>query len=454
MTELSFSHAAAAIGARHIGPEAWIRSVSTDTRTLRAGDLFVALKGPNFDGHDHLEAARGAGAAGALVERESRCPMPLLAVPDSRLALGRLGATWRRRSAAQVVAITGSNGKTTVKEMLAAILGQVGKTLATGGNLNNDIGVPLTLLRLQDEAYAAVEMGANHAGEIAYLTALTRPDVALLINAGRAHLEGFGSLEGVARAKAEIAQGLGPQGLFVFDADAPWVHLWRQQGAHCRVLTFGLGEGADVRLDETETGVEWDADGFSSRFRLHLPAETLDIKLHLGGAHNRRNALAAAAAAHAAGIPAAAIGAGLAALRPLKGRLDPLPGRHGVGLIDDSYNANPDSVLAAIDLLGTAPGRRFLVLGELAEMGPQGQGFYAEIGAYAREQGIDGLYVTAEACAAAAAFGPAAECHAEPAALIAALEQRMRAGDRVLVKGSRRARMERVIQALQQAEAG
>lgn len=454
MTALTFSQAAAAIGARHLGAEAQIRAVSTDTRTLAQGDLFVALRGPNFDGHDHLAAAARAGAVGALVERESAQPFPLLVASNSRLALGRLAAEWRRRSPARVVAVTGSNGKTTVKEMLAAILGQAGETLATRGNLNNDIGVPLTLLRLQEEAFAVVEIGANHCGEIADLTALTRPDVALLINAGRAHLEGFGSLEGVARAKGEIAQGLGADGVFVFDADSPWAGLWRKLGEHCRILTFGSAGQADVGLDEAGATVQWDETGFCSRFRLTLAGEALDIKLHLGGLHNRRNALAAAATAHALGVSADQIIAGLGRLRPVKGRLAPVRGRNGAALVDDSYNANPDSVLAAIDLLSTAPGRRVLVLGELAEMGPDSERFYAEIGAYARAKGIDQTLATAEAAAAARAFGAGGASFGEIQALIETLAGRLGPDDRVLVKGSRRARMERVVAALAQPGAG
>ncbi|MES9855841.1 MAG: UDP-N-acetylmuramoyl-tripeptide--D-alanyl-D-alanine ligase [Sedimenticola sp.] len=445
MIEFSFSRAAEQLSARHLGPESHFSAVSTDSRTLAAGDLFVALEGPNFDGHNYLELAAQHGASGAMVQHEVATGLPLLQVDSTLKGLGRLAALWRQRAGASLVAVTGSNGKTTVKEMLASILRCRGEVLATEGNLNNEIGLPLTLLRLQEQPYAVVEMGANHTGEIDYLSRIAQPDVALLINAGRAHLEGFGSLEGVARAKGEIINGLADNGCFIFNADDRWAGLWRQMAGERTYRTFGTVQSADVSSPEEAWEIVWSDGGFFSRFPVSTPEGELQVKLPMAGRHNRMNALAAITAAQVMGVDLSQISSGLESLRPVKGRLYPLVGSNGMQLVDDSYNANPDSVSAAIEVLATAPGRRFLVLGELAEMGAGGERFYRELGELARRSGIEHLYAVGAAVAAVDAFGNGGCGFAGRDELIEGLQQRLEPEDCVLVKGSRRAGMEQVI---------
>jgi len=431
------------------GQDAVVSGVASDSRTLRPGQLFVALRGPNFDGHNYVEAAARRGAAGAVVERPAGDVLPWLQVERSRLALGRLGALWRRRSPARLVAVTGSNGKTTVKEMLAAILRRVDDTLATQGNLNNDIGLPLTLCRLQNERFAVVELGANHPGEIGYLSRLAQPQVALLNNAGPAHLAGFGDVEGVARAKAEILEGLAPDGLFVFNADDPHAPLWRALGAAVRQLSFGTGEAADVRSPAGSLELYWDEEGFRSEFDVSLEGDRFRVAMGLAGEHNRMNALAAIAAAHALGISREAMVEGLASLRPVAGRLAPRRGPRGVRVVDDSYNANPASVRMAVELLRRAPGRRLLVLGDLGELGEDAEKLHGELGLYARRRGVDLLFTCGPLSRAAAiAFGGGARHFDSREELTEALGEQLRSGDTVLVKGSRAAAMEKVVEAL------
>ena len=447
MIAFTLAEMAPAIHARHLGSDSRFAAVSTDTRTLVNGDLFVALKGPNFDGHDYLDQALAQGAVAAVVDHEMPLECPQLVVPDTRIALGLMAAEWRQKSTAQVIAVTGSNGKTTVKEMIAAILSRNGTVLATQGNLNNDIGLPLTLMKLQDEKFAVIEMGANHPGEIAYLSKITRPDVALLNNACRSHLEGFGTLEGVAKAKSEIVSGLAETGCFVFNADDNFAPFWGGVAAGRRLCTFGIRQPADISSPGS-LELQWHAQGFSSRFAVNIPTGSLTIDLPLAGEHNRMNALAAIAASLQVGASEQNIVDGLASIRPVKGRLQPLQGRQGVWLIDDSYNANPDSVGAAINVLAQAPGRRFLVLGELGELGQGTLGFYRELGQQAQAAGIDHLYAVGEAGEAAQQMTRGGAVFEHRESLIERLQQELRSGDRVLVKGSRRAGMEKVINAL------
>jgi len=442
---------AAHIGARCLGADRSFARVGTDTRTLAPGALFVALKGPRFDGHDHLNDAAARGAVAAMVSRLADAPFPLVLVSDTRLALGELARLWRERWGARVLAITGSNGKTTVKEMAAAILGRLGETLATTGNLNNDIGVPLTLLGLHDQAFAVVEMGANHPGEIAYLSRIARPDVALVNNAGAAHLEGFGSVEGVARAKGEILEGLGEQGVLVLNADDPHAGLWKALAAERgrQVRSFGMRWPADVRSPESEARTHWVEGGFRTRFPVLTPEGEVEVELRLGGRHNRMNALGAIAACQPLGADAAAVQRGLAGLRPVRGRLQPRPGVNGMQLIDDSYNANPDSVAAAIEVLASAPGRRILVLGELAELGRDALGLHAELGERARRGGVQRLYgVGPLSQAAVERFGPGASWVDNRERLTEALLRDCGPDDFLLIKGSRSSRMDLVADAL------
>ncbi len=422
------------------------RGLSTDSRRIKPGELFVALRGPSHDGHDYLAGALERGAAAALVEQFQPLALPQLRVADSIRALGRLAATWRRRFRYPLIALTGSNGKTTVKEMLASILRQCGPVLATEGNLNNHIGVPLTLARLGSEyAYAVIEMGANHVGEIGYLTALAQPDVALVTNAGPAHLEGFGSLDGVARGKGEIYQGLGAEGIAVINADDHYADYWRSLTTGHRVIDFGLEQQALVRAQQPAAG--------GKRFALRLQDEAVgEVCVPLPGRHNIRNALAAAAAAHAVGVPAGAIVAGLAAVQPVGGRLRAVAGCYGSTVLDDSYNANPASLAAGMEALAAAGGAGWLVLGDMAELGADAVALHAAAGTQARTLGISRLFAVGPLSAAACeAFGTGAAHFDDQSALIEGLTVSLKAAPtppQILVKGSRSMRMERVVTAL------
>ncbi|MEW6354513.1 MAG: UDP-N-acetylmuramoyl-tripeptide--D-alanyl-D-alanine ligase [Pseudomonadota bacterium] len=447
MIRMHLSAAAHALHARHDGADVEFTGVSTDTRTLTPGALFTALVGPHFDGHDFIEQAVARGAAAALVSRATRGKLPSLTVPDTRLALGRLAHTWRRRFDFPLVAITGSNGKTTVKEMTAAILGRAGAVLVTQGNLNNDIGVPLTLFRLDAaQRYAVIEMGANHLGEISYLTGLARPTVALITNAGPAHLEGFGSLDGVARGKGEIYAGLDEHGVGVVNHDDAYASLWRKLIGARRCVSFGLTPGADV----TAT---WRATDTGSDVQLRTPRGSVDIALPLPGRHNVMNALAAAAASLAAGATLEHVQQGLESMHGVAGRLQIKTGYRGARVIDDTYNANPASLAAAVQVLSGYAPHAWLVLGDMGELGADGAALHEQAGAQARAAHIERLFSVGILSAhAARAFGPAARHFATQdelsAALRAALDAAAPEKITLLIKGSRAARMERVVAAL------
>jgi UDP-N-acetylmuramoyl-tripeptide--D-alanyl-D-alanine ligase len=437
-------------GGRLEGADAAFGDVVTDTRNLKRGQLFVALTGPNFNGSDFIGAALNAGAAGALVSALQPARLPQILVPDTQVALERAAGAWRTFFEGPLVGVAGSNGKTTAKEMTAAILSQAGDCLATRGNLNNHIGVPLTLLRLSAaHRFAVIEMGANRAGEVAALVALARPSIGLITNAGAEHLEGFGSLEGVARAEGEMVAGLAATGTAVINADDEFAGLWRGS-TPARVVTFGLRSPADFSASEVQTLVG--AAGFRTQFRLTTPAGSTLIELALGGAHNVANALAAAAAAASAGATLAHISAGLSSVRAVPGRLQFKQAAGGAWLIDDSYNANPSSVRAAIEVLASLSGRRWLVLGDMGELGNFAAEAHSEIGEFARAQGIERLYATGTLMARAVeSFGAGARWHADAASLSAALDVALKeAGPevRLLVKGSRFNRLERVVDAL------
>ncbi len=444
---MSLAQAAVIVGASG-RPAGDFSGVSTDSRTLRRGELFVALEGPRFDGHDYLPAVAAAGAAGALVRR-AHPALPCLEVADPLTALGRLAAAWRARFDIPVLAITGSSGKTTVKELLAAALAGLGPVLATRGNRNNHIGVPLTLLELRDTHRAAVvEMGMSHAGEIAHLTDLTRPTLGLINNAGPAHLEGLGNVAAVARAKGELIERLPPDAVAVLNADDAHCPLWRRLAGGRQIITFGLDRPADVTAD-----CRMAADG--TDVELRTPNGTVSTRLGLLGRHNVRNALAATAAALAAGASLADVAAGLRTTRPVSGRLYPLPAQQGARLIDDSYNANPLSVQAAIAVLAGLPGERVLVLGDMGELGADAAALHGECGAAARAAGIEHLITLGPLSAAAAvAFGPGAVACRELAELLDVVRALLRPDVTVLVKGSRSAGMERVVQALARPPTG
>jgi len=487
---MRLSDAARALGATMTGADVEFTAVSTDTRQLPPGCLFVALRGPRFDGHAFVDQAMQGGAAAVMVEAsqaaqrtphamenegpprvfpplEGRSPrsgdfgVGLLLVADTRLALGRLAAWHRAQMPARLAAITGSNGKTTVKEMLAAILAEeVGAeaVLATAGNLNNDIGVPLTLLRLTPaHRYAVIEMGMNHAGEIDYLTYLARPDVALVNNAMRAHLEGLGSVEAIARAKGEIYAGLKAGGIAIVNADDAFADYWLGLNGGHRVLRFGHAAGADVRISgHAESAGERaralaHADPMSaSQFPLVLdtPQGRIETSLRVSGEHNRRNAAAAAAAALALGASSGAVARGLAAFTGAKGRLRVHPCILGATLIDDTYNANPDSMLAAIQVLAARPGHRILVLGDMGELGPDAAALHREVGERAKAAGIERLLGLGEMSAhTAQGFGAGAMHFERIEELLAEIECALGPEVTLLVKGSRFMKMERVVNA-------
>ncbi len=443
------SEAAARIGGRIEGADVRFDSVGTDSRGDCTGQLFVALRGERFDAHGFVVQAWQKGAAAALVDHRVEADIPQLVVDDTRLGLGRLAAAWRERITGKVIAVTGSNGKTTCKEMIAAVLGQVGSVHATSGNLNNDIGLPLTLLAARDQDFLVLEMGANHPGEIAFLTAIGRPDIAVITNAGSAHLEGFGSLEGVARAKGEIARGLPADGTFIVPSDSPWIGLWNDLAASRRILTCGPGTGAKIHAETDGIRGVWDENGFRTDFTVRVGGSTLELELGLAGLHNIRNALVSVAVATVLGVGPEAIRAGLAGLKPVPGRLYPRRGLGGLRLIDDSYNANPDSVRAAIEVLVGLPGRHWLVLGDLEELGADAEELHRGLGETARAAGVEVLYtVGALSAAAAEAFGAGGKHFPDQASLISELRERVGSHDLVLIKGSRRAAMERVADAL------
>ena len=427
--------------------------VHSDTRSLKPGDLFVALKGENFDAHDFLPAARAAGAVAALAERGlAEAGLPGLLVPDALAALQQLATAWRRRFTLPLIAVTGSNGKTTVTQMIASILRAADgeAAFATQGNFNNHIGLPLTLLRLREHhRRAVVELGMNHPGEIALLSAIAAPTVALVNNAQREHQEFMATVEAAARENGTVIARLGAQGTAVFPADDAYTPLWQQLAGARRVMHFALRAPADVHAS-----YRWAADRWA--VRMHTPAGDADFALRVAGEHNVKNALAAATAALAVDVPLAAIAQGLQAFEPVVGRsrLHRLQWRgRALTLVDDAYNANPDSVRAAIDVLAALDGPRWLLLGDMGEVGAQGPAFHAEVGDYARERGIDRLWTVGELCVhAARAYGPAARHFDSVEAMIAALD----AAEPVaaaLVKGSKFMRMPRVVQAVLQGGA-
>ena len=439
---MSAAEAAGLVNGRLSGNDAPFTAVSTDSRSVGRGELFVALRGERFDGHEFLGAAASRGAAAALVDRKytGAFPLPVIIVDDTKGSLGELARRWRQRFSPVLIAVTGSNGKTTVKEMLAAILRRhagEGAVLATSGNLNNDIGVPLTLLRLRSEhRCCAIELGMNHRGEIAYLAALAAPTVALVNNAQREHLEFMGSVDEVAAENASVYEALPANGVAVVNADDAHAAYFRQRAGKRRVVDFGLGAAA-VSGGYTLKEV-------SSELKLRTPDGEAAATLAIPGLHNVRNALAAAACAHAAGIGLASIVAGLNAFRPYTGRLQVKQAKDGATVIDDSYNANPDSVRAAIDVLVSCPAPTVLVLGDMGEVGPKGPEFHREIGAYARSRGVTELLALGDASAhAVQAFGKGAKHFNDVEELVPAIR-----GRTVLVKGSRFMKMERVVAAL------
>ncbi|WP_312269950.1 UDP-N-acetylmuramoyl-tripeptide--D-alanyl-D-alanine ligase [Pseudescherichia sp.] len=430
------------------GQSLTIDAVTTDTRQLTPGCLFVALKGERFDAHDFAEQAKAGGAGALLVSRKLDCDLPQLVVKDTRLAFGEIGAWVRQQVPTRVVALTGSSGKTSVKEMTAAILGECGNTLYTAGNLNNDIGVPMTLLRLtKAHQYAVIELGANHQGEIAWTVSLTRPEAALVNNLAAAHLEGFGSLAGVAKAKGEIFTGLPLDGVAIMNADNnDWLN-WQSIIGGRKIWRFSPNA---ANSDFTANNVHVTSQG--THFTLQTPTGNAEVLLPLPGRHNIANALAATALAMAVGAPLDAVKAGLAKLKAVPGRLFPIQLAENQLLLDDSYNANVGSMTAAAQVLSEMPGYRVMVVGDMAELGDESEACHQQVGEAAKASGLDRVLsvgVQSKGISDASGVG---EHFNDKAALIARLkaliaEQQMIT---ILVKGSRSAAMEEVVHALQE----
>lgn len=443
---LSLSQLTAALQARLVGSDVSFDGVSIDSRSVGAGQLFVALTGPRFDGHDYLADVQAKGAVAALVEREVEgVDLPQLVVADCRVALGQLGALNRAGFDKPVAAITGSSGKTTVKEMLACILRTRGPVLATRGNLNNDLGAPLTLLEIASEHSAAViELGASRLGEIRYTVGLTQPQVVILNNAGTAHVGEFGGPEKIVEAKGEILEGLGEGGTAVLNLDDKAFAIWHKRAGDKRVLSFALN---NPQADFYASDIGRDARGCPA-FTLHSAAGSVAVQLNLLGTHNVSNALAAAAAAHALGVSLPGIAAGLNAVQPVKGRTVAQITANGVRVIDDSYNANPTSMCAAIDMLAGFSGRTVLVLGDIGELGQWAQEGHQLVGDYARGK-VDALYaVGSNMTHAVRAFGAEGRHFATQAELIDAVSSETASDTTILIKGSRSAAMENVVAAL------
>jgi UDP-N-acetylmuramoyl-tripeptide--D-alanyl-D-alanine ligase len=425
-----------------------IKRVHTDTRSLEPGDLFVALKGDNFDAHDFLAKAKAQGAVAAIAQHGLEAAgLPGLEVNDSKLALGQLAKNWRAQFDLPLIAVTGSNGKTTVTQMIASILRtyQAGHAFATEGNLNNDIGVPLTLLRLTaDHTIGVVELGMNHPGEIAYLADIAGPTVALVNNAQREHLEFMGTVEAVAHENGAVIKALDLQGVAVFPADDAYTAVWLEAAGTRARLTFAMTGQADVTAD-----AHWDDDCW--RVLATTPQGALEFRLHVAGRHNVKNALAATACALASSVPLTCIAAGLTAFEPVKGRSRAMQVHVqglSITLVDDTYNANPDSMRAAIDVLATLPGPRLLVMGDMGEVGDQGPEFHEEAGRLAKAQGIENLYTLGEQSLIASSSFKTGLHFNDIDTLKAAVLARLPHLGSVLVKGSRFMKMERVVQAI------
>ena len=445
--QMHLSEAARHIGAEYSGDDVSFAAVSSDSRSIARGELFVALHGASFDAHDFISSAVERGACAAMIDRPVDADLPTLNVRDTHDGLGDLAAAWRNCFDVPVLAITGSNGKTTVKEMIGSILVEHGEVLLTRGNLNNDIGLPLTLLRLQDQhRFAVLEMGANHTGEIAYLTKLARPDVALITNAGSAHLEGFGSLQGVVQAKGEIIEGLVSTGVVVLNADDAGLSYWKQHAGDHRVVTFGLDAEADV----SAAALHGSGPG-SELVRVYsTTGESATLKLALPGRHNLMNALAAIAACQECGVSLQESCIVLEKMQPVGGRLQLREADSGLRVLDDTYNANPSSLQVALEVLAGLPGEHALVLGDMAELGEDALALHEQAGKAARAAGVQHLYTLGEGAAAAVkAFGEAGIAYQSREELVRDVLQQMQPESGVvLVKGSRMMHLEDVVEAL------
>ena len=452
--KMMLSDCAEAVRGRLIGEDVAVTSVSIDTRAIKLGQLYIAIKGHNFDGNEFVDQAEEAGAIAAIVHKGVKSTLPHIVVDDTRLALAELAGAWRRllsvrgKESLSVVGITGSNGKTTVKEMVAAILAVNAPVLFTQGNLNNDIGVPLTLLRLNEQhRYAVIEMGANHAGEIAYTSTYAQADVVIITNAGAAHLEGFGSVGGVAKAKGEIIETLKKDGVAVINYDDDYFDYWQSVSGNKSVLSFGLNSGADVTAKAIKTEIRNNA--FVTSFELVSTQGTVNIILKLAGQHNIVNALAATAASLALGIDLKQVKQGLENVKPVTGRLQPLVSRLGNIVIDDTYNANSSSLKAGLEVLANFKGKPWLVLGAFGELGTDSPKMHEEMGRLIKASGVARLLaVGADSKNTVQAFGIGATFFEKQQDLIDVLKQELKGDETILIKGSRAQHMENVAAAL------
>ena len=445
---MDLAEMAQAVKGELLGADVKFTGVSTDTRTIQKGDLFVALEGPNFDGHQFLAEAQTKYAAGAMVNRPNVSDLPQVAVNDTRLGLGTLAGYWRNKFTCPVVGVTGSNGKTTVKEMVGSILRIQGDVLVSSGNLNNEIGLPLVLCRIRERhIYAVVEMGMNRRGEIDYLTRLAKPKVAVITNAAMAHLEGLGTVESVAEAKAEIFNGLSDDGIAIVNVDDVYASMWRHLAGQHECITFGLEHPADVTARHIQM------HDTRSAMNLSTPQGACEVMLPLPGLHNIMNALAATGAAIGLGIELSQVKEGLQTITPVAGRLHILQGTCGATVIDDTYNANPNSMVAAVQVLAAAEGNKVLVMGDMGELGTDAELLHAQVGKQASQAGINCLMTCGELSESAArAFGPHARHFADKEELIDALKQSLNDRSTVLVKGSRFMRMEQIVHAITESK--
>lgn len=442
---MKLSQVANILGTEYIGNDVLVEGISTDTRSLQGGELYVALRGEHFDGNEFALKAIEQGAVACVLEHPVEGVEQSVIVADTRKALGELARAWRKQFSIPVIAVTGSNGKTTVKEMITSILKQQGNVLATQGNLNNDIGVPLTLFNLNEQHDSAViEMGANHPGEIAYLVDIAIPDIGIVNNAAAAHLEGFGSLEGVARTKGEMFKGLGKEAIAVINADDDFVTLWDEMAGTRKKVHFAL-----INNEKAEVSAAWQASPEGSHVSVTMPEQSFDFQLRLPGKHNVMNALAAIAAGVAANIPTSAMKAGLESVQPVKGRLQVKPGINGSRVIDDTYNANPASLGVALEVLKAFPGQHYLALGDMGELGEESQALHEKAGKQAKDSGVQRLFTLGPLAEfAAKSFGQDAEKYQQHDDMIEVLKNELHEQITLLVKGSRSMHMEKIVEAV------
>ncbi len=431
-----------------LGEDRKISSVSIDTRTLNKDDLYIAIKGQNFDGHTFIEKAEKAGASAVLVDHKTATLLPQMIVKETHLALAELAAAWKNKALIKTFGVTGSNGKTTVKEMLAGILSVNANVLFTQGNLNNDIGVPLTLLKIhEDHQYAVIEMGANHVGEIEYSSYYAKPDVAVITNAGAAHIEGFGSLEGIAKAKGEIIESLGEKGVAVINQDDAFFPLWMKIAGDRKKLTFGMKKSADIYAQDVALKVE--NETFVTQFVLTTATDNITIKLHLAGQHNVMNALAAAACCISIRISLQQIKQGLEEIKPVTGRLQPMLSKKGNLIIDDTYNANIDSFKVALNVLKQCDGEHWVVLGAIGEMGEESENIHKQLGNLLKSMNVARvLAIGSDAESSVEVFGKGATFFSSQKQMIAALNNELIGNETVLIKGSRAQKMEKIVAAI------